>query len=144
MAERALAHHQIEFAWHSAIEEIHGQDAVSGVTLADTRDGAKRGLDLSGVFVAIGHTPTSALFAGQLELDATGHVVVHGPPPPDEPGAPRHQATSIPGVFACGDVVDKVYRQAITAAGSGAQAALDAQEYLEGVEANAALAAATV
>jgi thioredoxin reductase (NADPH) len=144
MAERALSHPQIEFAWHSAVDQIHGEDTVTGVTLADTRGGAPRQIDAAGVFVAIGHSPNSELFKDQLELDAGGYVIVHGPPSPDEPGLSRHQATSVPGVFACGDVVDRTYRQAITAAGTGAQAALDAQEYLEGVAADAALAAATV
>jgi thioredoxin reductase (NADPH) len=144
MAERAMAHPQIEFAWHSTVQEILGETKVEGVVLADTRDGATRRLDASGVFVAIGHSPNSELFAGQLKLDADGYVLVLGPPSPDEPVAARHQATSQPGVFACGDVVDRTYRQAITAAGSGAQAALDAQEYLERVAADAALAAATI
>jgi thioredoxin reductase (NADPH) len=144
MAERALSHPQIEFAWHSVVDQIHGETAVTGVTLLDTRDGATRLVEASGVFVAIGHSPNSELFRDQLELDSQGYIIVHGPPSPDEPGLARHQATSIPGVFACGDVVDRTYRQAITAAGSGAQAALDAQEYLEGVAADAALAAATV
>jgi thioredoxin reductase (NADPH) len=144
MAERALAHPQIEFAWHSLVSEIHGEGAVTGVTLADTRDGAERRLDAAGVFVAIGHAPNSGIFRGQLALDSAGYVIVHGPPSPDEPGLARHTATSLPGVFACGDVVDRTYRQAVTAAGTGAQAALDAQEYLAGVDADAALAAATV
>jgi thioredoxin reductase (NADPH) len=144
VAERALSHPRIEFAWHSVVDEIHGQAAVTGVTLTDTRDGTSRQLATDGVFVAIGHSPNSGLFRDQLELDASGYIIVHGPPPPDEPGLARHQATSLPGVFACGDVVDRTYRQAITAAGSGAQAALDAQEYLEGLAADAALAAATV
>ncbi|MDR2453381.1 MAG: thioredoxin-disulfide reductase [Bifidobacteriaceae bacterium] len=144
MAERALSHPQIEFAWHSVVDQIHGEDAVTGVTLLDTRDAATRQIEASGVFVAIGHSPNSQLFEDQLEVDASGYIIVYGPPSPDEPGLARHQATSLPGVFACGDVVDRTYRQAITAAGSGAQAALDAQEYLEGLAADAALAAATI
>ncbi|MDR2381299.1 MAG: thioredoxin-disulfide reductase [Bifidobacteriaceae bacterium] len=144
MAQRAMTHPQIEFAWHSIVGAILGETTVSGLTLVDVRDGTSRHLDASGVFVAIGHTPNSELFRGQLELDANGYIVVYGPPAPDEAGLARHQATSLPGVFACGDVVDRVYRQAITAAGTGAQAALDAQEYLEGVAADAALAAATI
>ncbi|MDR1189775.1 MAG: thioredoxin-disulfide reductase [Bifidobacteriaceae bacterium] len=144
MAERALAHPQIEFAWHSAIEQIHGEDAVTGVTLLDTRSGESRSLDADGIFVAIGHSPNSDLFKGQLALDQDGYVIVHGPNAPDEPGNAQHQATSLPGVFACGDVVDRTYRQAVTAAGTGAQAALDAQDYLEELAADAALAAFTV
>jgi thioredoxin reductase (NADPH) len=144
MAERALAHPQIDFAWHSVVEAIHGQDAVTGVTLNDLRTGESRLVDAHGVFVAIGHSPNSQLFKGQLALDNDGYVIIHGPSAPDEPGSTRHQATSAPGVFACGDVVDHTYRQAITAAGTGAQAALDAQDYLEELAADAALAAATI
>jgi thioredoxin reductase (NADPH) len=144
VAERALTHPQIEFAWHSVVEEIHGQTAVTGVTLRDTRSGDLRRLDAAGVFVAIGHTPNSELFKDQLALDGDGYIIVDGPAAPDEPGNAQHQATSLPGVFACGDVVDRTYRQAITAAGSGAQAALDAQDYLEELAADAAIAAATV
>jgi thioredoxin reductase (NADPH) len=144
MAERALAHPQIEFAWHSRVQEIHGESQVESVTLEDVRSGERRDLAAAGVFVAIGHSPNSDLFRDQVACDAGGYVIVHGVSSPDEPGLARHQATSLPGVFACGDVVDRNYRQAITAAGTGAQAALDAQEYLEGIEADAALAAATV
>ncbi|MDR1393412.1 MAG: thioredoxin-disulfide reductase [Bifidobacteriaceae bacterium] len=144
MAERALAHPKIAFAWHSVVSQVHGESTVTGVTLRDIRDNTERQIDVAGVFVAIGHAPNSELFRDQLELDSNGYVIVHGPPSPDEPGLARHQATSLPGVFACGDVVDRTYRQAITAAGSGAQAALDAQEYLEGMAADAALAAATI
>ncbi|MDR2113828.1 MAG: thioredoxin-disulfide reductase [Bifidobacteriaceae bacterium] len=144
MAERALSHPQIEFVWHSVVDQIRGETAVEGVQLRDVRSGELRQLEASGVFVAIGHSPNSQLFQGQLALDADGYVIVHGPSAPDEPVAARQQATSIPGVFACGDVVDRTYRQAITAAGTGAQAALDAQEYLEGLAADSALAAATV
>jgi thioredoxin reductase (NADPH) len=144
MAERALAHPQIEFAWHSVVEEIHGEGAVSGVTLRDLRSDESRRLDAHGVFVAIGHTPNSDLFKDQLDMDSDGYIIVDGPPAPDEPGNAQHQATSIPGVFAAGDVVDRTYRQAITAAGSGAQAALDAQDDLEELAADAAIAAATI
>ncbi|MDR3106828.1 MAG: thioredoxin-disulfide reductase [Bifidobacteriaceae bacterium] len=144
MAERALAHPQIEFAWHSVVDDIHGVDTVSGVTLRDIRSDERRPLETHGVFVAIGHTPNSALFRDQLALDRDGYIIVHGPAAPDEPAGAQHQATSLPGVFACGDVVDRTYRQAITAAGSGAQAALDAQSYLEELAADTAIAAATV
>jgi thioredoxin reductase (NADPH) len=144
MAERALAHPQIEFAWHSTVAEIHGETAVTGVTLHDVRSGEHRLVDVHGIFVAIGHTPNSELFRGQLALDRDGYVIIHGPAAPDEPVAAQHQATSQPGVFACGDLVDRTYRQAITAAGTGAQAALDAQDYLEELAADAAIAVATV
>ncbi|MDR0627861.1 MAG: thioredoxin-disulfide reductase [Bifidobacteriaceae bacterium] len=144
MAERAMAHPLIEFAWHSTIAEIHGDAAVSGVTLLDTRSGDQRTLDVHGIFVAIGQTPNSELFRGQLAMDRDGYIIVHGPPAPDESAGAQHQATSEPGVFACGDVVDRTYRQAITAAGTGAQAALDVQDYLEELAADTAIAAATV
>ncbi|MDR1824884.1 MAG: thioredoxin-disulfide reductase [Bifidobacteriaceae bacterium] len=143
MAERALGHPGIEFAWHSVISDIHGDTAVTGVTLTDTRTGETRQQATDAVFVAIGHTPRSELFKDQLELDPAGYIVVHGPPAP-RAGSNYFTATSLPGVFACGDVVDHTYRQAITAAGSGARAAIDAHNYLTELEAEAALAVATV
>jgi thioredoxin reductase (NADPH) len=144
MAERAMAHAQIEFIWHSEVAEIHGENAVTGVVVRDVRDGQTTEVPASAVFVAIGHSPNSEIFRDQLAHDSDGYVVVHGPAAPDEPGLSAHQATSLPGVFACGDVVDRTYRQAVTAAGTGAQAALDAQEYLEGLLADSVLAAQTV
>jgi thioredoxin reductase (NADPH) len=120
MIARAEADPKISFAWNSEIAEVLGQDRVSGLRLRDTVTGAERTLDVSGLFVAIGHDPRVDLVRGQLELDAAGYVVVHG----------RSGRTAVPGVFACGDVVDHEYRQAITAAGSGCAAALDAERYL--------------
>jgi thioredoxin reductase (NADPH) len=120
MADRAMANPKIHFAWNSAVEAIHGQDKVSGLTLRDTQTGATRLLPVTGVFVAIGHDPRSELVKGVVDLDDHGYVQVQG----------RSTATSLPGVFACGDLVDHTYRQAITAAGSGCAAALDAEHYL--------------
>jgi len=132
MAQRALDNPKIEFAWHSLVAEITGEAAVDGIQLRDARTGEERHLPLSGVFVSIGHIPRSDLFADQIELDAQGFVVVNGQGAPGEDS--RETATSQPGVFACGDLVDHTYRQAITAAASGAKAALDAQAYLTELE----------
>ena len=120
MTERALANPKIEFAWNSEVVGISGDSQVSGLRLRDTKSGAERDLEVTGLFVAIGHDPRSQLFADQVELDDAGYVKVAG----------RTSETNLPGVFACGDVVDHTYRQAITAAGSGCVAALDAQAYL--------------
>ncbi len=120
MAERALANEKITFAWNSAVDAIHGEDKVSGVTLRDTVTGETRELAVTGLFVAIGHDPRNELIKGVVELDAEGYVVTEG----------RSSRTNVPGVFACGDLVDHTYRQAITAAGSGCAAALDAQHHL--------------
>jgi len=124
MAARAVADPKIRFAWNSVVEAIHGQDKVSGVTLRDTLSGASRELAVSGVFVAIGHDPRNELVKGVVDLDDGGYVRVAG----------RSTATSVPGVFASGDLVDHTYRQAITAAGSGCAAALDAEHYLRDLE----------
>ena len=121
MADRALANEKIEFAWNSVIEEVLGDSAVTGVRLRSTVDDSTRVLDADGVFVAIGHLPRTAVLSGQVALDEAGYILVN------DPGT----ATSLPGVFACGDAVDHTYRQAITAAGSGCRAALDAQHWLE-------------
>jgi len=120
MAERALANEKIHFAWNSAVDAIHGENKVSGVTLRDTVTGATRDIEVTGLFVAIGHDPRNELVKGVVELDAEGYVITEG----------RSSVTNVPGVFACGDLVDHTYRQAITAAGSGCAAALDAQSYL--------------
>ena len=120
MQDRALAHDKIKFAWHSEVDEILGDKFVTGVRLRDVRDGSMREIDLEAVFVAIGHQPTTGLFKGQLELDDAAYLKV-------EAGTTR---TSITGVFACGDVADPIYRQAVTAAGTGCMAAIDAERWL--------------
>jgi thioredoxin reductase (NADPH) len=120
MAERAAADPKIEFAWNSNVVAIHGEDRVTGVRLRDTVTGAERDLPVTGVFITIGHDPRTELVAGQVTLDAEGYIEVES----------RTTSTNLPGVFACGDVVDHRYRQAITAAGTGCAAALDAQNYL--------------
>ena len=124
MADRALANEKIEFAWNSVVEEVLGDSAVTGVRLRSTVDDSTRVLDADGVFVAIGHLPRTAIVSGQVALDEAGYILVN------DPGT----ATNLPGVFACGDAVDHTYRQAITAAGSGCRAALDAQHWLESQE----------
>jgi thioredoxin reductase (NADPH) len=120
MAERAHANPKIRFAWNSAVDAIHGEDKISGVTLRDTVTGETSELPLTGLFIAIGHDPRNELVKGVVELDAEGYVLVEG----------RTTRTNVPGVFACGDLVDHTYRQAITAAGSGCAAALDAERFL--------------
>jgi thioredoxin reductase (NADPH) len=122
MADRALAHPKIQWRWNSAVERVtdESKGEVTGIVLRDLVTGEMSELAVDGVFVAIGHTPNTSLFAGQLETDVNGYLITHDGP-----------KTSIPGVFACGDVQDHVYRQAITAAGSGCMAAIDAQHYLE-------------
>lgn len=124
MADRALANEKIEFAWNSVVEEVLGDSAVTGVRLRSTVDDSTRVLDADGVFVAIGHLPRTAVVSGQVALDEAGYILVNHP----------STATNLPGVFACGDAVDHTYRQAITAAGSGCRAALDAQHWLESRE----------
>ena len=121
MQERAYADPKIEFAWNSEVAEIHGDDKLEGLTLRDTVTGELRRIDATGLFIAIGHDPRSELLKGQVELDDEGYVVVQ---------AVHSTATSVPGVFAAGDLVDHTYRQAITAAGTGCAAALDAERYL--------------
>jgi thioredoxin reductase (NADPH) len=119
MAARALEHEKIEVLWNTIVTEVQGEDTVTGVTLEDTVTGESREFRTDGVFVAIGHTPTTDLFAGQLDLDENGYVI-----------AGRGTRTSVEGVFAAGDVVDHVYRQAVTAAGTGCMAAIDAERWL--------------
>lgn len=120
MAERAHNDPKLNFAWDSEVVEILGEDKVTGVVLRDTATGETHTLEASGLFVAIGHDPRTDLVRGQIDLDAAGYIVVQG----------RTTLTNLPGVFAAGDVVDHSYRQAITAAGSGCSAAIDAQNYL--------------
>jgi thioredoxin reductase (NADPH) len=121
MQERAFVNPKIEFAWNSTVGEILGDTKVSGVRLLDTLTGGQRELDATGLFVAIGHEPNSALVKGQLELEDNGYIKTFD-------GSSR---TSVEGVFACGDVQDHIYRQAVTSAGSGCMAALDAERWLE-------------
>jgi len=124
MAARAVANPKISFAWNSAVAGIHGEDKLTGVTLVDTVTGSRRELAVTGLFVAIGHDPRNELVKGVVDLDAGGYVQVVG----------RTTATNVAGVFAAGDLVDHSYRQAVTAAGSGCAAALDAERYLEAVD----------
>jgi thioredoxin reductase (NADPH) len=124
MQDKARANPKIEWRLNSAVDEIKdsGGGEVTGMVLRDLKTGAVTEVPVSGVFVAIGHTPNTALFRHQLELDANGYIITHD-------GA----KTSLPGVFACGDVQDHIYRQAVTAAGTGCMAALDAEHYLDGI-----------
>jgi len=122
MQEKAFSNPKIDFSWNSEIEDVldTSKGHVTGVLLRDTITGKKSELEVDGVFVAIGHTPNTSLFTGQLEMDANGYIVTH-----------HGTHTSVPGVFACGDVQDHIYRQAITAAGTGCMAAIDAEHYLD-------------
>ena len=125
MAERALSNPKITVRWNSVVTEILGDNgAVVGVRLRDTTTGAESTLATSAVFVAIGHDPRSDLFRGQIDLDGNGYVLVKAP----------STRTSLPGVFAAGDLVDHTYQQAITAAGTGSAAALDAERYIAALE----------
>jgi thioredoxin reductase (NADPH) len=121
MATRVREHPKIEVIWNSVVKSVDGEGTVTGVTLEDTRTGEVTTLPTDGVFVAIGHKPVTDLFAGQLELDPNGYVVA---------GRDGGTRTSVPGVFAAGDVADHVYRQAVTAAGTGCMAAIDAERWL--------------
>jgi thioredoxin reductase (NADPH) len=134
MQERAFADPKIEIAWNSRVATIHGDDKLTGVTLEDTVTGETRELDATGLFIAIGHDPRSELLTGQVDLDDEGYVLVED----------RSTRTNLSGVFACGDLVDHTYRQAITAAGSGCAAALDAERYLAALEHATATSAAAL
>ncbi|GAB3792040.1 thioredoxin-disulfide reductase [Nocardioides ungokensis] len=139
MQERAFADPKLDIVWNSVVEEINGEDRLESVTLRDTVTGETRNLDATGLFIAIGHDPRSELLHGQVDLDDNGYVLVEHP----------STATNLPGVFAAGDLVDHHYRQAITAAGTGCAAALDAERFIAeldhsaatGAEAQAAVAA---
>jgi len=120
MQQRAQNDPKIEFVWNSQVIDILGEEKVTGVRIKDTVTGDERNLELTGLFVAIGHVPRSELLIGQIDLDANGYVKTQS----------ESTKTNIEGVFACGDLVDHVYRQAITAAGTGCQAALDAERFL--------------
>jgi thioredoxin reductase (NADPH) len=124
MQDKAFANPKISWEWNSEVEAINdvGKGEVTSLVLRNTKTGARKEIPVEGVFVAIGHTPNTSLFAGQIEMDQNGYIVTH-----------TGTRTSVPGVFAAGDVQDHVYRQAVTAAGSGCMAAIDAEKYLEGV-----------
>ncbi|MGC4152920.1 MAG: thioredoxin-disulfide reductase [Propionicimonas sp.] len=124
MIARAEADPKISFAWNSVVTGIKGDNSVSALVLADTMTGETRELPIQGLFVAIGHDPRSELLRGQVDLDAAGYVLVDAP----------STRTNLPGVFAAGDLVDHIYRQAITAAGTGCAAALDAERYLAALD----------
>ena len=124
MQDKAFANPKISFEWNAEVDEIKdtGKGEVTAMALRNNVTGEQKEIPVDGVFVAIGHTPNTSLFRDQIETDANGYIVTHS-----------GSRTSIPGVFACGDVQDHVYRQAITAAGSGCMAAIDAEKYLEGL-----------
>jgi thioredoxin reductase (NADPH) len=124
MQERAFANPKIRFVWDSEVTDILGEDKVTGVRLRNLKTDEETTLDVSGLFVAIGHDPRSELFAGQIRCDDEGYILVDAP----------STRTNMTGVFASGDVVDHIYRQAVTAAGTGCAAALDAERYLTSLE----------
>ena len=125
MQDRALANPKINFRWNSEVSEVLGDSKVTGLKLRDTQTGAESSIGVNGMFVAIGHDPRSELFAGQLPMNEEGYLLVEQPT----------TRTSVDGVFACGDVVDHIYRQAVTAAGTGCAAAIDAERWLADHEA---------
>ncbi|MDI3420561.1 thioredoxin-disulfide reductase [Streptomyces luteolus] len=134
MQDRAFADPKIKFAWDSEVAEIHGDQKLSGLTLRSTKTGETSELPVTGLFIAIGHDPRTELFKGQLNLDDEGYLQVEAP----------STRTNLTGVFAAGDVVDHTYRQAITAAGTGCSAALDAERYLAALADNETAATAAV
>ncbi len=131
MAQRVIDHPSIDVRWNSVVEEVVGEGAVEGVRVRDVNTDETDVIPAAAMFVAIGHTPNTDLFTGQVALDEAGYMLTDG------------TRTSIEGVFACGDVQDTVYRQAITAAGSGCEAAIDAERWLDEAAHGAAAAAAT-
>jgi thioredoxin reductase (NADPH) len=132
MQERAFTSDKINFVWDSEVVEVLGETSVTGVRIRDVKTGEERVLDVTGFFVAIGHDPRSDLFRGQVRLDEEGYVLVDSP----------STHTNVPGVFAAGDVVDHTYRQAVTAAGTGCAAALDAERFLAALDQSAEASAA--
>jgi thioredoxin reductase (NADPH) len=124
MQERAFANEKIHFVWDSAVVDVLGDDTVTGVRLRNLRTGEESTLEANGLFIAIGHDPRSELFAGQVRRDDEGYILVDAP----------STRTNVTGVFACGDVVDHIYRQAVTAAGTGCAASLDAERYLSSLD----------
>ena len=121
MQDRAFANPKIEFVWNTVVDDLVGDTSLEGIDVTDVVTGESRRLDVTGLFVAIGHRPNTDLFAGLLDRDENGYLVT-------QPGS---TATNVDGVFACGDVQDHIYRQAVTAAGSGCMAAIDAERWLE-------------
>ena len=122
MAKRALEHPKIEVMWNSVVEAMLGDDEVTGLTIRNVKTGEVADFPTEGVFVAIGHTPNTEIFRGQLAMDEVGYLSLRGD---------GSTATSVDGVFAAGDVADSTYRQAVTAAGTGCQAAIDAERWLD-------------
>ena len=134
LQDRLFATANIEVIWDHLVDDVLGRDDPPGVTgarLRNVKSGAEREIEIDGLFIAIGHTPATEIFRGQLEIDAEGYIVT----------APDNTATSVPGVFAAGDVQDKIYRQAVTAAGTGCMAAIEAEKYLAAQESARAAAA---
>ena len=121
MQDRARANEKISFIWNSAVTKVHGDEKVAGIELTNTVDGGVSQLTVTGVFVAIGHRPNTDLFKGVLDMEENGYLITK----------PDSTYTNVPGIFACGDVQDHIYRQAITAAGSGCMAAIDCERWLE-------------
>ena len=122
MQDRVLGNDKIEVLWNKEVTEIHGSESVESVSLSDTKDGSSSEVNIDGVFMAIGHTPNVDFLDGLVELDEKGYV---------KTGFTTETSTSVPGVFAAGDVADSIYRQAVTAAGTGCQAAIDAERWLD-------------
>ena len=135
MVQKAIDNPKVEFILDTVVTDVLGEDAVTSLALENTKTGETSNLPVDGFFVAIGHTPNTALFKGQVDMDEQGYILT-------SENKLNLSATNIPGVFACGDVQDRHYQQAITAAGSGCQSALDAEHYLEQREAETAMVAA--
>lgn len=132
MQHRALSNPKIDFAWNKVVTDVKGEEKVSALELEDSITGERGDLDVAGLFVAIGHIPNTSLFEGKLELDPTGYLLVgHDLTNDWSPGSQLATRTSVEGVFGAGDVADHVYRQAVTAAGTGCMAAMDAERWLE-------------
>ena len=129
MQQRAFDNERIDFMWNSAVEEYVGEPALTGLRVRDTKTGETSVLDVAGCFIAIGHRPNTDLFVGQLEMKENGYLIT-------EPNSTR---TAVEGVFACGDVQDDYYRQAVTAAGTGCMAAIEAERYLEGLHSRSSM-----
>ncbi|MBV8246657.1 MAG: FAD-dependent oxidoreductase, partial [Candidatus Eremiobacteraeota bacterium] len=123
MADRAFANEKIDFIWNTVVEEVLGDEKVSGLTLYNVLDGSRYGFDCDAIFIAIGHDPNTGIFRGQLQLDREGYIV-----------SADGTTTNLEGVFVAGDVNDVRYKQAVTAAGAGCKAAMDAEKYLEALE----------